>query len=250
MLTSIICAPLSTCCRAISSARLVVAGQDQLRELARAGDVGALARRWRRCCPGPMVSGSSPLSRQARCGTGPLPRRQAAHRVGDRPDVRRRGAAAAAHEVHQPAARRTRGAPPPCTPASRRTRRTRSAGRRWGARSRSTGATRESSWTYCRSACAPSAQLSPTLSGRRVRHRVPERLGGLARERPPARVGDRARDHDRQPLPEPLEQRLDREERGLGVERVEDGLDQEQVGPAVDQAARAPRCRSPPARRT
>ena len=29
-----------------------------------------------------------------------------------------------------------------------------------------TGATRESSCTYCRSACAPSAQLSPTLSGR------------------------------------------------------------------------------------
>ena len=30
MLTSIICAPFSTCCRATSSAGLVIAGQDQL----------------------------------------------------------------------------------------------------------------------------------------------------------------------------------------------------------------------------
>ena len=43
MLTSMICAPLSTCWRATSSAGLVVAGHDQLAELGRAGDVGALA---------------------------------------------------------------------------------------------------------------------------------------------------------------------------------------------------------------
>ena len=30
----------------------------------------------------------------------------------------------------------------------------------------------------------------------------------------------------------------DREDRGLGVERVEDGLDQEEIGAAVEQAAR------------
>jgi hypothetical protein len=30
---------------------------------------------------------------------------------------------------------------------------------------------------------------------------------------------------------------LDREQRGLGIQRVEDGLDQQQVGAAVDQAA-------------
>ena len=34
-----------------------------------------------------------------------------------------------------------------------------------------------------------------------------------------------------------LEERLDREDRGLGVEGVEDRLDEEQVGAAVDQAA-------------
>ena len=43
MLTSITCAPFSTCWRATASASGVVAGEDQPRERLRAGDVGALA---------------------------------------------------------------------------------------------------------------------------------------------------------------------------------------------------------------
>ena len=43
MLTSRICAPVSTCWRATSSAAGVVAAVDQLPELRRAGDVGPLA---------------------------------------------------------------------------------------------------------------------------------------------------------------------------------------------------------------
>jgi hypothetical protein len=43
MLTSMICAPFSTCCLATTSAAAVVTGNDQLAELGRARHVGALA---------------------------------------------------------------------------------------------------------------------------------------------------------------------------------------------------------------
>ena len=133
----------------------------------------------------------------------------------------------------------------PCAPASRRTRRTRSGRPAFGCALTNTGATRESSWTYWRSAWAPSAQLSPTLSGRACATECqnasvvcPESVRPLASVMVPEIItGSRT--------PEPLEHVLDREDRGLGVQGVEDGLDQEQVGAAVDQAARAPRRRSP-----
>ena len=70
-----------------------------------------------------------------------------------------------------------------------------------------------------------------------VPDRVPEGLGDLAGERPAGRVGDRAGDDHRPAAALLLEERLDREDRGLGVEGVEDRLDHQQVGAAVDQAA-------------
>ena len=70
-----------------------------------------------------------------------------------------------------------------------------------------------------------------------VAHRVPERLGGLAREGTARGVGDGARDHDRQLDAVVLEHLLHGEDRRLGIEGVEDGLDQDQVGAALDQAA-------------
>ena len=69
-----------------------------------------------------------------------------------------------------------------------------------------------------------------------VPNRVPERLGRLARQRASRRIGDRARDDDRQPSAATIERLLDREERRLGVQRVENGFDQQQVGAAVDQS--------------
>ncbi len=101
-----------------------------------------------------------------------------------------------------------------------------------------TGATRDSSWTYGRSAGGPSAQLRPTLSGRACATEFQNASVVCPDRVRPRRVGDRARDHDRQPHAERLEDRLDREDRGLGVERVEDGLDEEQVGAAVEQRRR------------
>ena len=52
----------------------------------------------------------------------------------------------------------------------------------------------------------------------------------------PRGVGDGPGDDDRPAPAALLEQGLQREDGGLGVERVEDGLDDEQVGAAVDQA--------------
>ena len=81
------------------------------------------------------------------------------------------------------------------------------------------------------------AQRAVEADGKRLRmaHRVPERLGRLARERAARGVGDRAGDDERQAHAARLEVFVDREQRGLGVERVEDGLDQQQVDAAVDQ---------------
>ena len=99
------------------------------------------------------------------------------------------------------------------------------------------GATRESSWTYCRRALSAEGAVETYAERAGVGHRVPERLGGLAGERAAARIGDGAGDHDRHPEPRRLEVRLDGEERRLGVQRVEDRLDQEEVGAAVQQSA-------------
>ncbi len=71
-----------------------------------------------------------------------------------------------------------------------------------------------------------------------MRDRVPERRRRLARKRAPRKIGDGARDHHRQPDAALLEQFFDREDRRLGVERVEDRLDQQKLGAAVDEAAR------------
>ncbi len=65
---------------------------------------------------------------------------------------------------------------------------------------------------------------------------IPEGFRSLAGERAPGLVGDGARDDDGEPPSALLEQRLDREDRGFGVERVEDGLEQDQVGAAVCEA--------------
>ncbi len=72
----------------------------------------------------------------------------------------------------------------------------------------------------------------------RVAQRIPERLDRLAGQDAAGRVGDGARDHDRQSLAGVVEQLVEREERGLRVQRVEDRLDEEQVDAAVEQRLR------------
>ncbi len=71
-----------------------------------------------------------------------------------------------------------------------------------------------------------------------VPHGVPERLGDLAGQGAAGRVGDGAGDDHRPAAAALLEERLEGEDRRLGVEGVEDRLDQQQVGAAVDEALR------------
>ena len=74
---------------------------------------------------------------------------------------------------------------------------------------------------------------------------VPERLDGLRGDHRLAAAPDRGRDHDRQFFAVLVEDLLDGDQRGLGVERVEDGLDQQQVDAARDQRADLLRRRRP-----
>ena len=186
---------------------------------------------------GPIVSGSSPLSRSRGSRMRALARRHAADRLGDGPDVGRRGAAAPADEVDQPVlgelAEHGRHALGRLVVAAELVRQP-------GVRMRAHEHRRDPGELLDVRAQRLGAEgaVEPDAERAGVRHRVPERLGRLSRQRAAARVRDGARDHHRQPRAQAIEHALDREEGRLGVEGVEDGLDQEQVGPAVDQAPR------------
>src|SRR3546814_18599503 len=67
---------------------------------------------------------------------------------------------------------------------------------------------------------------------------VPEGFGGLARQRAARQVGDGARDHQRQLVADLVEQLVDAEHRGLGVQGVENGTEKKQVGAALYPADR------------
>ncbi len=208
---------------------------DQPGELGRTGDVGALADVDEQRA---AVDGERLQAGQA-TGPGNLrdgPRRVLGHCLGDRLDVRRGGAAAAADDIEE-------------------------AGggefldhhghfrRRFvvfaeGVRQAGVGVGRDMGVGLSRQFL----DVRPQFLGAEgavqayrdrpgVPHRVPEGLGGLARQGAAGGVGDGSGDHDRQLHAEFLEHALDGEDRRLGVEGVEDGLDQDQVGAAFDQAA-------------
>ena len=82
------------------------------------------------------------------------------------------------------------------------------------------------------------AQRAVESDGNRIRvlDRIPECTWRLARQQTSRAVGDRARDHHGHIKITLLAKLRDREDGGLGVERVEDSLDQQQVGTAVDQS--------------
>ena len=154
-----------------------------------------------------MVSGSSPLRRRRAGGAGGTRGGRPRDRVRDRPDVRRRGPAAAADEVDQARARRTRGAPRPCTPGVS-SYCPNSFGRpAFGWVLTNAGRDPRELLDVLPERLGAQRAVEPDAERPAVRHRVPERLGGLARERAAARVGDRAGDHHRQPVPGALEER-------------------------------------------
>ncbi|MPM08575.1 hypothetical protein SDC9_54888 [bioreactor metagenome] len=81
------------------------------------------------------------------------------------------------------------------------------------------------------------AQRAVQADGQRVgvAHAVPEGGDGLAREDAARGVGDGAADHDGQHFAGGVEGFLHREQGGLGVQGVEDGLDQDDIRAAFDQ---------------
>ena len=83
---------------------LVVAREDELRELRRPRDVRPLAHERERLL-GPERVRLEAGKAGAALGNGDPPRGQPLHGLGDRADVRGRRAAAAAHDVHPPLAR-------------------------------------------------------------------------------------------------------------------------------------------------
>ena len=115
---------------------VVVAVLDQLAEPGRAGDVGALADVDEQAVLGDGER-LEPGQAQRRRDSGHRAGRHALGRRGDGGDVLRRGAAAAADEVDQPARGELAEHARPSCRASRRTRRTRWAARRSGSRRRS-----------------------------------------------------------------------------------------------------------------
>ena len=143
MLTSRIWAPPSTCWRAIVERLVVLAGEHELREARRARDVRALADVDEVRVRAGSRAGRGPRSGVSGATCGRTRGRDPAHGSGDRADVRRRRAAAAADEVHEPGLAPTRRGRAPSTRASRRSRRRRSAGRRSGRRSRTSGELRQ-----------------------------------------------------------------------------------------------------------
>ena len=76
------------------------------------------------------------------------------------------------------------------------------------------------------------------MSGVGVPDAVPEGLDRLARERAAGRIDDRPGDDERQALADLIEQGLDGEDGGLGIERIEDRLDEQDVRTALDEPGR------------
>ncbi|CAB4945373.1 unannotated protein [freshwater metagenome] len=215
---------------------VVVAVLDELAEPGGAGDVGALAHVDEEALvgDGQRLEAREPHHRLVRHRLAPL---LALDGTRDGGDVVRRGAAAATDEVEEASLgelgqdrRRLVGR---LVVLAERVGQSgvgvdRDEGVREARELRDVGA------HVARAQCAVEADSQRT----RVAYGVPEGLGDLAGERTTRRIGDGAGDDDRPAALLLLEQRLDGEDRRLGVEGVEDRLDHQQVRAAVDEAAR------------
>ena len=239
MLTSMTCAPASTCWRATDERGVVVAGLDQVAEPGGAGDVGALADVDEQRVLGDVQRLEA--RRAAAPARSPAGTRGglAVDGLGDRGDVRPASCRSSRRQVDQAGRRRTRSmiAGGLLGRLVVLAERVGQAGVRVAGdeASRRSGPARR-----CRAASpsAPSAQLRPTASGRACRTEFQNAsVTWPDSVRPEASVMVPGDDH-RPAAAALLEQRLDGEDRRLGVEGVEDRLDEEQVGAAVDQAAR------------
>ena len=185
-----------------------------------------------------MLSGSSPERRSFLSTTGTLARRHVLECLDDRPDVRRRGAAATAGDVQEAALRefpQDRGG------VLRRFVVFAEGIRQPGVRMQAgvhIGDLRQLLDVGPQVLGAERA-VQPDRERPRMGNRVPERLGGLAGKRAAAGIGDGAGHHDRHVHAIADEVIVDGEQRGLAVQRVEHRLDHQQIDAAVDQPPHA-----------
>ncbi len=213
-------------------ARIVARG-DELAELGRAGDIGALPDVDERNVGGERERLEAREPHQGRDGRRGA-RLMLVDRLGDGADVVRRRAAASSHYVDNAIGGEL---------ADLRRHRLRAlvilaegvgqAGVRIGAdeRIRRLGDLRQ---VLAHRARAKRA-IEADGKGTRVAHRMPERGRRLAGQGAARAVGDGARDHQRHGCAALSESLEAGEDRGLGVERVEYGLDEENLRAAVDQ---------------
>ena len=229
-----ICAPFSTWSRATCKRRGVVAGGDQLAEFRRAGDVGALAD---------IDEGDRGRQFERLQARQPQPRLDLGHDArlvrgdgsGNRRDMVRRGAAAAADDVDEAGCGEFADQP-------RHVFRALvvlaefvgQAGIRIGADQRIGDAADVGDMGA--QVFGAERAVEADGGGPGVPHRIPERFRQLARQQAAGFVGDGAGDHHGHVDAAGFGDLGDGVERGLGVQRVEDGFDQQQVGAAVEQA--------------
>ena len=208
---------------------------DEPREACRAGHVGPLAH------VDEIGFGDNPQRFQSaqyglvtRCGQ--RARGVAAHNLRELEDVFGRGAAAAAHDVEEPAAQVLLDV----------------GGEHLGGLvvashdvgESGVGVGRDAHAGHRRQPLQIGEHLTRAIGAveshgeqRRMRYRDPEGLDGLSREGAAAGVGQRSRDHHRKLPPELLAQTVDGKECRLGVERVEDRFDEQHVDTSLDQSA-------------
>ena len=213
----------------------IVAGENQPRERFRARHVGALADVDKQR----VVADVERFQARQECAfldDGHLARRNAAHRIGDRLDVRGGRAAAAADDVEKTAlrefldqARRVLGRFVVAGFGQRIGQaRVRISGHKGVGDARQFLYVRPHELGAQRAIESDSERLC-------MAHGIPERFGRLARQRAARRIRDRAGDDDRQLDAVIFEIQIDCEQRGLGVECVENGLDQQEIDAALDQ---------------
>ena len=164
----------------------------------RAGDVGALADVHEQR----VVADVERLEAgeaQARARSSAPRAAEGRDRLGDRLDVRGRGAAAAAGDVDEAALARNRGCSAAVCSGDSSYRSASGFGRpAFGYAQTYVSAMREISSMYGRICLRAERAVQADRERLRVAHRIPERLGRLAGERAAGGVGDRAGDHDRQ----------------------------------------------------
>ena len=204
-------------------------------ELRRAGDVGALADH----LEVRVFADHERLEAAEACVAvvdhGHFAHRHVGHRFGDGADVVRRGAAAAADEVHEAALREVADLR---RHVLGRLVEVAHGVRQAGVRVTEHGAIGELRELGDVGPHLVRAERTVDADGGRLRvpHRDPERLDRLAGERSAARVRDGHGDQHRDADAARFEDVLDRHQRGLRVQRVEDRLHEQRVDLAVEQS--------------